>query len=65
MIRIGGGVELAGILFGLKFAVTAIAGALSGFIIALWGFQALFLIMSLLAFIALGLLSLHRKKSII
>jgi len=43
----------------------AIAGALSGFIIALWGFQVLFLIMSILAFIALGLLSLHKKRSII
>lgn len=40
----------------------AIAGTLSGFIIAFWGFQALFLIMSILAFIALGLLSLHRKR---
>lgn len=43
----------------------AIAGAASGFIIALWGFQGLFLMMSILAFIALGLLSLHRKRSII
>lgn len=39
----------------------AIAGVLSGFIIALGGFQTLFLIMSLLAFIALGLLSIRAK----
>lgn len=43
----------------------AVAGVLSGFIIVLWGFQGLFLIMSILAFTALGLLSLHRKRSII
>lgn len=46
-----------------SYVPQAIAGGLSGFIIALWGFQALFLIMSILAFTALGLLSLYRKKS--